>query len=308
VRTLLIGLAVSAILVGCSSGAPKIDDPKQIVEKAATNLAAAQTFHLVATVDGTVAGAAGALGGLDAGQGTIDLSGVKLEGDFDTKTGDAQAHLAAPALLGLTADMIQKDGFSYLKTSLTGDKWQKSEAKDTAKKATDLANDPATITDGLEKLFARPGVVVTKLADDKIDGADVYHVRIAVPAGAMDLGAAAFGALGPGTSGGLELLPSPEALSSALPKVVVPIDLWVDQTTLRPVKIGVAFSDDQGTKLDAVTAFSAFDKAVTVTVPPADQVTTAPLDTSTGGFPFPSGFPFGILPGASAAPGATTAP
>ena len=52
-------------------------------------------------------------------------TGWTLEGDLDIKDSEVKFSVSVPALLSFAADFVATGGNAYLKTSLTGDKYQK---------------------------------------------------------------------------------------------------------------------------------------------------------------------------------------
>src|SRR3990170_7307558 len=116
-------LVVVAIAAGaCGGSTPALSDPGEILTKAVESLQKAKTVHMEATVDGTLS-----LDLMGTGQaGDVTLSGTKLTADVDIEDGNLEVSLAVPAILGLTADVVVVGDDTYTRTSMTGDKYQKS--------------------------------------------------------------------------------------------------------------------------------------------------------------------------------------
>ncbi len=95
---------------------PVLTDPTAIITAALTSTEAATSVHVDATVDGvvpvTLPGSSSAT--------EVDLTGTTANADVDLKGGELRATFAVPAVLGLAGELIQADGTTYLKTTLTG--------------------------------------------------------------------------------------------------------------------------------------------------------------------------------------------
>ena len=126
-----------------------------------------------------------------------------------------------------------------------------------------------------------------KLADEKCGDATCYHVKITAPASALSGDASGLlsglgGGLG-GLAGGLTGSPAPGA--SPVVGGDVTIDWWAQTSDLRPAKI-VLVVDAGGAPITITAVMDSYDKPVTVSPPPADQVTDQP-----GGIGLPSAAP-----------------
>jgi hypothetical protein len=252
-RRLAFLIAGAAIVVGaCSSGAPAapaLTDPKEILTKSVTSLKDVKSFHMKADVGGEVKVDLTGQGG--AG-GALNLQGTTAEGDVDIANKKAKIAFAAPALFGVTGEIIQIANDTYTKVSLLGDKYTKttSEADDPAA----AAGDPVKAIQELTDFLNKPGVAPTKLADEKCGDKDCYHVQLTLtPEMLGDVSGAI-----PGASG------APEANGT--------IDLWVQKDNLRPAKMTLGMDLEEMGNVDVTVAFSNYDGAVTVDAPPADQV------------------------------------
>ena len=93
----------------------------------------------------------------------------------------------------------------------------------------------------------------TKLADEKIGDQDCYHVQFKVSGADM-----------------------PQA-SAQLANGSITVDVWTRKSDYRPARITMAIdTGGQGT-LTATIDFTNYDAAVTVTAPPADQISDQPF-------------------------------
>jgi hypothetical protein len=245
-------LASTAILVGaCSStpSVPALTDPKAILTGSAASLKDLKTVHFAATVDGEIKLD---LGGTGTGS-AIKLAGTTVEGDLDMAGKKFHAALNAPAMFGLTADLIVLDQVTYTKVSLMSDKYQKS----TSTGDSAGTGDPQKAIDELTAFLGKPEVAPVKKADEKCGDQDCYHVSL--PLTSNDISGAVGGALG-----------------SSAPSGTGTVDIWVQKNDLRPVKLVVlADGGDQG-KLTVTMTLSKFNSPVTVTAPPDDQVEASP--------------------------------
>jgi hypothetical protein len=252
-RRLAFLIAGAAIVVGaCSSGAPAapaLTDPKEILTKSVTTLKDVKSFHLKADVGGEVKID---LTGQGSAGGALDLQGTTAEGDVDIANKKAKIAFAAPALFGVTGEIIQIGNDTYTKISLLGDKYTKttSEADDPAA----AAGDPQKAIQELSDFLNKPGVAPTKLPDEKCGDKDCYHVQLTLTG--EELGSV--GGVIPGASG------APEGSGT--------IDLWVQKNDLRPAKLTLALDLEEMGNVNVTVAFSAYDVPVTIEAPPADQV------------------------------------
>jgi len=246
---LVLGAAAALILGACSApAAPPISDPMEILTKAVEASQAAKTVHVKATVSGSMA--------LDlTGQGAgspLELTGTSLEGYVDIAAGNLKASFLAPALFGLSGEIIVVGGESYLKIGLMGDKYQKSSASDSPVGDT---GDPKKAIADLRKALADLPSPPTKAPDEKCGDQDCYRVSIAVPA--TDVGGILGDALGSGT---------PDLSGSGT------VDVWVTRDDLRPARLAISADAGSSGKLTVTVEFTRWDGSVSISAPPADQV------------------------------------
>jgi hypothetical protein len=285
-RRLLATIGALALLaVACSStpAATPVADPAEIVAQSLDALGKAKTVHLRADVTGTIpfdmssllGGGTGASPAPGASEPTMDLGGSYVEATVDIAGKQAQATIAVPPILGLKLDLIQIGDTSYTKINLMGDTWEKS----TSTPAPDESAAPSPsagvqqMIDDVKKALSAEGVKTEKLADEKCGDADCYHVKITAPPSALS------GAAGD-TLGGLGLA-SPEPGASPLIGGDVVVELWARKSDMRPVKLVIG-TTAAGSTLAVTMVMDKYDETVTITAPPADQVTEG------GGLQLPS--------------------
>ncbi len=255
IRRVAMAVAILGVLAGCGSSAPQVDDPKQIVTKAVEAVQGVKTVHVKADITGSVpfslTGEAGA---------SMKLDGTNLVGDMDIAGKKAHMTITIPPLMGMTAEDIAIDSDTYIKASLLGEKWMKSSASSllggaSAAPAATAPTVDAIIAD-IKKFLDKPNVSTKKLADEQVDGKDCYHVQVTVPAseiqGAM-ASAAPLPSLGIAATGD------------------VPIDVWVEKSTMHPLKVS-ATVDASGSTVGVTMTLGNYDAAVSISAPPADQI------------------------------------
>ena len=115
--------AVVCSLAACGSSAPMgpvLTDPTAIITAALTSTEAAKSVHVDVAVDGavpvTLPGSTSAT--------EVDLTGTTANADIDLKAGEMRATFSVPAVMGIAGELIQADGTTYLKTTLTGSKFK----------------------------------------------------------------------------------------------------------------------------------------------------------------------------------------
>ena len=271
-RFLFIVAIVATLLAACGGTAsqPALTDPKDILTHAVSSLQGIKTVHIKATLSGKVD--PGALSGGGTGSGvTMDLSGTTLEGDVDYADSEVKATVAVPALLGFSADIVGTGGTVYVKTSLNPD--GKYHKVDTSTLGAGLpipslpaaaSPDPSAVAAAIDQIKAALDKLAsppTKLADEKIGDQDCYHVQTKISAADM-----------------------PEA-SASLGSGSITVDVWTRKSDYRPARLTLAFDAGGGSTLTATVDLTNYDAPVTVSAPPADQVSDEP-------FSLP-----GILPG-----------
>jgi LppX_LprAFG lipoprotein len=276
---------VVVALAGCGGGAAAspISDPTAILTQSIEAARAAKTVHVKVDVAGKVpigdlSGLlAGGLSGIPGGSAAptpssaasasgasagLDLTGTTAEGDLDFADTAAHIAFAAPALLGVTGDLIAVDGAAYLKVSLLGDKYQKLDETpgSTASPGASLspsgsAASPlptAGMVDSLKTALGQLKTPPTKLADEQCGDTTCYHVRVTLDQSTTS----ALESLAPGVTG------------------TGTVDVWVRQNDLRPSQIVIKGDSGTAAGMTVTATFSDWDKAVSIQAPPADQVTS----------------------------------
>jgi outer membrane lipoprotein-sorting protein len=262
-RRLLLSIAVAAsvFLAACggSSSAPALTDPKDILTHSASSLEGIKSVHVKASVTGKLD--PGSLTGTGTGAGaTVDLTGSTLEGDIDIAKAEAKLAIAAPNLFGFSADVIVDSGTLYLKSSLTGDKYQKLDTSTLTaglpipSLAVSASPDPSAAAAMIAQLKAELDKLPapTKLADEKIGDVDCYHVQQKVSN--TDV---------------------PQA--SDLPAGTVTLDIWSSKADYRPCRVGIAVDGGTQGNLAVTIDLTKYDAAVDIAAPPADQVSDQPF-------------------------------
>jgi lipoprotein LprG len=243
-RRLAAVLAVVALaLSACGSPAvPALTDPKDILTKSIAALATVKTAHLHADISGSFNADLTGSGSAAA----IDLKGTSADGDIDVPNKKIHLGFSAPALLGLSGDLIQIGTDQYVKISLTGPKYKKQTTSATTSAATDPQKAIDELKAGLDKLAAPP----VKDPDERCGDKDCYKVTIKLSA--ADLGAAA------------------SSLGSFAGDAT--LDVWVQKDDLKPAKLATSVNAGTQGSVTVTLTLSNYDKSVTIDAPPADQV------------------------------------
>lgn len=240
-RRLFTPLILAVLVVaGCGNSAPDLTDPSEILTKAVVAMQNAKTVHLEASVDGTFK--ADLTG---TGQSSeLNLAGTNLTGDMDLSNKNAHVSAAVPAFLGLTADIIIVGQDTYTKVSLSGDKYQKS-----ATTSTD-PTDPAVALNEVADFLAKPAVQPSKKDDVSCGSRRCYQVEIILSAD--DLKA---------------LMPDQDLQGASIVAMIL-----IEKDTLYPASATLTVSGERIGEITLKLTMSNWDKAVTITAPPSDQV------------------------------------
>jgi len=239
-------LVVAAIAVGaCGGSTPAISDPSEILTKAVESLQKAKTVHMEATVDGTLS-----LDLMGTGQaGDVTLTGTKLTADVDIEDGNLEASVAVPAILGLTADVVVVGDDTYTRTSMTGDKYQKSSTSGSGLPVD--TTDPEQSLKDLQEWLSKPEVGPEKLDDTSCGSKSCYQVKI-------DLTADELGAL----------IPEAGDLGGA----AVVLTILVEKDTLHPASMTFDVTAAELGDLTLTLSLSKWDESLDISAPPADEV------------------------------------
>jgi hypothetical protein len=267
IRSAALALAATAALAvgACQSAspAPELRDPREILAAAVTATTTAKTVRIDATADGTLT-----LDLLGAGAAsTIELTGTTASADLDLAAANARATFASPGLLGLTGEIIAVDGTTYIKSSLTGTRYQVLDEAGAGITAPS-SDVRATVLDGLTSLLANPTLDPVKHDDEPCGSATCYRVDIA-------LAPADLAVLGIGEVQAPAGLPIPVQLPDlSAANVDIRILVAKDTTRLSGMKVAVDFGNAQVAIVDLT--FSKWDEPVSITAPPPDEL--APSD------------------------------
>jgi hypothetical protein len=251
---ILLVAILSLALAACSSppAAPALTDPKEIVAKGVTSLAAVKTFEFTGTFTGTVA----------AQQlGTFELSTVKMSGAVDLAGKRARFSLDAPDVLGTKIEALLLGDTAYYRLAgalgfMAGGSATKFTKVDVPTASGDpaaVATDPTKLVAELQDAIVKLPVQPTKAPDEKCGDADCYHVAFAFDADQIrQLGGSALGSIAP-IDGSLTF------------------DVFTRKQDYRPAKIALSVtSTELGTFGFAVEL--RYDVSVSVQAPPADQI------------------------------------
>ncbi len=233
-------ILVALVAAACGSGTPALTDPAEILTKAVAAMQAAKTVHLEATVDGTLT--ADLLGTGNAAE--MSLAGTSLTGDLDLASGNAHVAAAVPAFLGLTADIIVIGSDTWTKASLTGEKYKKGTT------TPGDPTDPAVALKEIADFLARPEVKPLKKDDAACESRQCYQVEISLSTD--DLAA---------------LMPEEDLQGASIVTTIL-----VDKETLYPASATLTVSGAEIGEITLQLKMSDWDKAVTISAPPADQV------------------------------------
>jgi hypothetical protein len=249
--SLLLAVVATLTIAACQAApaAPALTDPKEILTKSAEATLKAKSFHFDVAVTGTFN--ADLMGSGSTSE--FKLDGTTAAGDVDITGKNLKASFSAPAILGLTGEVIQVGQTSYFKSSLTGPQYQKTDSEDVP---VDEVTDPAKAMEGLRSFLETPGLSPTKVADAKCgDNKDCYQVE-------FDLT-------------GEELA----ALSSAAPDAgaelangTFKLTVGVEKDTLRMSQMRMAVSMAEQGSVNVTMNMTKWDESVSIAAPPADQV------------------------------------
>ena len=257
-RLLPAFVVLATLLAACGTpAAPALTDPNQILTQGLEATAKLKSFHMELTLDGTAT---------DPSSGsTFPLNNTSIEGDFDL---EHKALAASFGVMGFSGDVRLVGDAAYVKMSLTGPQWIKTEVTPAASgDPMGAVTDPATAIAELRTFLERDGVEATLLADGTCAERACYHVQLSLSADLLDEAAAA--------SGETATLPSsmfPDGLD---------IDVFFDKEKLYLSRLALDLAGSEVGDVSAVLNLSKVDEAVSVEAPPADEVTEG------AGLPFP---------------------
>ena len=256
------GFLLAIAVVGCGSSTPTLTDPNEIVMRSITRLATSTTLHVEGTLNGSANASAlsaltgGALAGLS---GTIRVDRATVSGDIDIQKRAFHVLASMPTLFGLSADIIQVDGYRYTKISLAGtNKYTKSPASTLpfASAAPSATLDISSTVASLKSSLEAAGAKATLIGRNQVDGRDAYHVSVSVP---KDLINQQMGALGSGAASGISI----DAAT---------LDYWVYVDSLNPAKIELKASSATVGNLTVTLTLTKYDQPATIKAPADSEI------------------------------------
>ncbi|HEY5528305.1 MAG TPA: LppX_LprAFG lipoprotein [Thermoleophilia bacterium] len=258
------GVLLAIAVVGCGSSsatptAPPLTDPNEIITRSATGLTAVQTVHFDVAVSGSVnTSALGSSGSALGLSGSLKLDGTTASGDIDIQKQAFHVAASMPTLLGLTADIIQVDGFQYTKISLVGTKYTKSSASTLPipSAAPSATLDISSAVTSLKSSLTAAGVTATLVGRDQVDGRNSYHVSVGLP---KDLINQQLGALGGAAAGGAKI----DTLT---------LDYWVFVDSLNPAKMELKASSVTVGNLTVTLTLTKYNQPVTIKAPADSEI------------------------------------
>jgi len=263
-----------------ASVAPTLNpnDPNSVISQVIAASPDAKSFHIRIALNGTIKAAA--LQSADSSLGAaitsdLKLDGTAIEGDVDVVNQAGHLALTVPAMKALggvpiTGDLILVDNVLYAKATLLGPKYTTMKLSDLgsltgslpvavptpgASALTGVADQVAA----LRKQLDDAGAKVTLVGVEKIGDQDADHLNVSVPLDMLNSQIAA-------------------AAASDSPSMKIDsasVDLWVYTDGYRLAQVEVKGASSSIGSLDLVITVTNYDKAVTVTAPPASEVQTA---------------------------------
>jgi LppX_LprAFG lipoprotein len=241
-------LAVMVVLLAACQSTPAITDPAEIITQGLDATAKLNSFHVSLKLDGDFT--------VPDGGGTFNLDSTSLEADVDIPAKNVRAHMAVPAFLGLTADVVVIGPDLWIKTSMTGTKWSHQTNDLMGSPSPSASADPQVVIDQVKEALEKDGVVTKKLADVACGDRQCYQVSVKVPSALMsDAGAVA--SFDPSSVFG----------------DAVEINLLFDREKLWLTAVSTGIDNATVGKITATLTFSKFDEAVTFSPPPSPDVT-----------------------------------
>jgi hypothetical protein len=230
----------------------------EIISRSAASLQGVTTLHFSAKIDGSInAGAITELtGGSSSGlSGNISLNGMTIDGDFDIARQAFRMSLSMPTLMGMTADIIQVDGYQYMQMSLVGPKYTKTKVTTTLVSAAPSATpNIGEMAEQLRKGLTDMGGSATLTSTENVSGQDAYRVKIDIPV--AKLNEAIAGAAG----------------SSDITLDSFTLDYWVYMNDLKPAKAVVTGSSPKLGNINATVTLSKYNESVSIQAPSADKI------------------------------------
>lgn len=241
-RRLFTPLILAALVLAACGGnsAPALTDPTEILTKAVAAMQEAKSVHFEASVEGTFKADLTGVGQASE----MSLTGTSFSGDLDIANENAHLSAAVPAFLGLTADIIIVGSDTYTKISLTGDKYEKGTT------TPGDPTDPAVALKEVADFLAKPEVRPTKKDDATCGSRQCYQVEITLSADDLKV-----------------LMPEEDLQGASIVATIL-----IEKDTLHPVSVTLTVSGAEIGEITLKLTMSDWDKSVTISAPPADQV------------------------------------
>lgn len=264
-RTLVAASLSCVMLVGGSAAVTAQDDAQQVLTQALEATSTATSFHFLVTADGTIN-----MGEM-MGNAPTSITGTRAEGDVSITPLAAQLTFDVP-LAGMAisgALLFPNDGTLYVKLALpiasSEDLWHKLPMDSLPLDLGNASPAPGDIGTKLQEALTESGAVLTNEGETACAAGTCTRLHLEVPAASLT------GSLG-------SVLPGSSAAPSAPPAAPIPVDILVDTASSRIDSVSANVTDvATGTDLTITIALSAYDVPVTITAPPADQVSDSPL-------------------------------
>ena len=257
-RFLPLSVVLSLLLAACGGGGatptPSLS-AKEIITRGLTATSTLKSFHLETSLEGNLK--------VPQMGGTVALKGTSFRGDFDLAKKLVSLSFAMPSLLGIQGQVIATSDAAYVKTSLTGEKWQKQAIP--SGQAASGVQDPSKGIAEIQKFLDKDGVQSKNLADAVCGTSTCRQVELTIPSALLDHAAGRTGA-SPATVGS-------GSVSSVLGPALV-IDMLFDASKLYLTSVTTSIDSKEIGSFTLTLTLSKFDQPVTITPPPADQVET----------------------------------
>ena len=236
---LLMALAIAA----CGSAKPALTDPNQIITQGIAATGEATSLHLDITVTGSVT--------IPQTGGTFNLEGTTAGGDFDITNNRARLTFKVPSIGGLSGEAIQIGSDSFVKTSLTGDKYTKSTVEESG-----VPLDPGAAIDQVDEFLDKDGVETKKLDDVSCGDGTCYAVQLTIPARVLN------------QAGGGAGVDVGQFLGEGLV-----LELQFDRETMHLTQISTDIDACEVGTFGLVVTLSGYNAEVEVSPPPSNLVT-----------------------------------
>lgn len=245
-------LVMVAVLAACQ-GTPALSDPGDIITQGLDATAKLKSFHVSLALDGSFT--------MPGSGASFKLDATSLEADVDIAGKGAHLTFAVPAFLSLSGEVIAIGQDVYVKTSMTGDKWSHQTNDMTSESAAPSASlDTAAMIQKVKDFLAKDGVVTTKLPEVACGDRQCYQVSVSVPSSLMN------------ESGSVASMDPSTIFGEALV-----LNLLFDRDKLWLTELSTDVASDTLGTFSVTLSFSAFDEAVTISPPPAADVTEGEL-------------------------------